>query len=464
MCTQLSFLCYLALTLLFRLTHCDQSLNEFDTYHADCPRIRRAWHLLSDAERDLYISGLMKLRENGQQNVDIDEVIAIGSVHADVYAPFIHKTSSYLFWHGYLTWELESRIRNLGGKYRCFAMPYWDFTLEAGREDHPLIFELGGLGGDGDPANHHQVNGYSWPFTTQQYWTPTDCLADDDQYPICSVKRALRAGFVMPTAQQIGDNIINNPTFADFATFSHISGQAVHLIDGDDQMDSNGDAVYQFTQSYEPIWYLFHSMIQYHQAIWTDCNQYDQIAVDELEKHPEAFQPFCNAYDTCTLNNNGYPERWLQWELDDPMHFGGKLIKHEWSFINQQDLTVRKLYSLPKWNIIYDLADGQGFYTDAGLKEWCDGKLNSSWFILDERGEESMNYDARKRGSFLSAQNVLFGFVAFGSVAWLGFVSLIVFGVCAMCYMYGYKTSDRNTLKTDHQSSSYGSMYSVYIS
>ncbi len=51
---------------------------------------------------------------------------------------FTHKTSSYIFWHGYLgmfiqklyykyyiEWELESRIRNLGCKYRYFGMSYW---------------------------------------------------------------------------------------------------------------------------------------------------------------------------------------------------------------------------------------------------------------------------------------------------------------------------------------------------
>ena len=136
-----------------------ESLNEYDTYYADeCQRIRRPWHELTQSERDLYISGLLKIRENGQQNIDIDELIAIGSVHADIYAPFIHKTSSYLYWHGYILWELESRIRALGGKYKCFGMPYWDFTLESGRESHPLILSTG-LGGNGDPNNHHQVKG-----------------------------------------------------------------------------------------------------------------------------------------------------------------------------------------------------------------------------------------------------------------------------------------------------------------
>mmetsp|Transcript_37531 Transcript_37531/g.33167 ORF Transcript_37531/g.33167 Transcript_37531/m.33167 type:complete len:484 (+) Transcript_37531:31-1482(+) len=453
-----------------------ESLNEYDTYYADeCPRMRRGWHTLSDQQRGLYINGLMKIRENGQQNIDIDEVIAIGSVHADVYAPFIHKTSSYLYWHGYLTWEIESRIRALGGEYKCFGMPYWDFTLEAGRESDPLILQTG-LGGNGNVNDHYKVNEYSWPYTTGQYWTPTDCFAEDDNYPLCSLKRALRKDFQMPTAKTIGENIINNPNFEDFAQFSHISGQAVHLIDGCDDLDENGDPIYEFTQSYEPIWYLFHSMIQYHQAAWTDCNNYDQIPVNELEKYPEAFTPFCNSYDTCTLNNNGYPQRWLQWKLDDPMHFGGKLIKHEWSYINKNDLTVRKLYNLPKWNIVYDLGNGDGFWTDSGLRDYCDGKLNSSWFILNEGhvNDDNDKYLSEQQLSSLSSSS----YISQTSLVNLSYndIFVIIFclisSICCALYFIGrYKKLNNNIgINKDKQhlnkygAVTTGTMKSIYIS
>jgi len=433
------------------------SLNEFDTYNADkCQRIRRPWHKLTPPERDLYISGLLKLRENGQQSLDIDELIAIGSVHVDTYAPFIHKTSSYLFWHGYLTWELESRIRNLGGKYSCFGMPYWDFTLEVGREDNPLILQSG-LGGNGNPNNYHTVNQYSWPYTIEQYWTPTDCYGVNDKYPICALKRSLRESFMMPDAKTIGNLIINNPNFVDFASYSHTSGRAVHLIDGDDSInEKTGEKIYEFTQSYEPIWYLFHSFIQYHQGIWTDCNQYDQINVGDLHKFPEAFTAFCNS-DTCIANVHNYPKNWLQWELDDKMHFGGKLIKHEWSFINKQDLTVRKLYNLPKWNIIYDLDDGTGFYTDSGLKDYCMGKLNNSWFMLND-DEQSMLVNS-KADILSNSLSVTYNGV------FLMVVAIITMILCGLCYAYKNKT--KQGLINDggqRESGVYGSMKTVYIS
>merc|ERR1712113_1164795 len=70
-------------------------------------------------------------------------------------------------------------------------------------------------------------------------------------------------------------------------------------------------------------------------------------------------------------------------ELDDVMHFGGKLEDKEWSYIYDNDLTVRKLYHLPRWGIVYDLGKEQGFYEKSGLKEYCKGKLNDRWFITD---------------------------------------------------------------------------------
>ena len=166
--------------------------NEFDTYNAECPRIRRPWYSLSSDEKQLYVSALIKLRKNGGGKLEQDELVAVGSVHQDDFGSIVHTASSYLFWHGYLLWELESRIRALGNEYKCFAMPYWDFSTESVRstDEEPLIFqdEDGLLGGYGDPNDEWTVNQYSWPYTTKQYWVPAHCTAKGDQYPLCSLK------------------------------------------------------------------------------------------------------------------------------------------------------------------------------------------------------------------------------------------------------------------------------------
>jgi len=350
------------------------SLNVYDTYNADeCQRIRRPWHKLTPEARDLYISGLLQLRKNGNGNVTEDELVSIASVHDDPLAS-IHRTSHYLFWHGYLVWELESRIRNLGGKWRCFGMPYWDFTLEAGREAHPLIFDEN-IGGNGDPDNYWTVNGYSWFPTIEQYWVPYNCKAKNDKYPLCSLKRILATELKMPDAKQIGDLIINNPDFVDFAEYAHISGTAGHLTDAH---APSMDKIPDFPQGFEPIWYLFHSAIEFHHALWVDCNNYDLININDLQDHPEAFTPFC-------YSENRYG---LQYTIDEVMPFGGSLPNKTWSYIYKNELTVRKLYMLPQWNIIYDLVDGQGFYTDSGLNRYCKGKLNNHWFLIDRLNKQ----------------------------------------------------------------------------
>ena len=125
--------------------------NIYDAYYAsECRRIRRPWNAMSSKERSLYINGLLELRKTGELKMELDEFVGIASVHDDSFGSVTHHDSDYLFWHGYLIWELESRIRNLGGKYKCFAMPYWDITNEYYNDDSttPLIFQTG-LGGFG---------------------------------------------------------------------------------------------------------------------------------------------------------------------------------------------------------------------------------------------------------------------------------------------------------------------------
>mmetsp|Transcript_24528 Transcript_24528/g.39595 ORF Transcript_24528/g.39595 Transcript_24528/m.39595 type:complete len:123 (-) Transcript_24528:64-432(-) len=52
---------------------------------------------------------------------------------------------------------------------------------------------------------------------------------------------------------------------------------------------------------------------------------------------------------------------------------------------------------LPRWNVVYDLDDGTGFYTDSGLSAYCKGKLNRHWFafnkLSDEEAEQHYQHD-----------------------------------------------------------------------
>mmetsp|Transcript_1651 Transcript_1651/g.2680 ORF Transcript_1651/g.2680 Transcript_1651/m.2680 type:complete len:539 (-) Transcript_1651:257-1873(-) len=358
-------------------------LNSFDTYHAEeCPRIRRAWLSLSDEEKQLYVEGILKLRENGHGDPDTDEVIVIGSEHQENYGEIVHQASTYLFWHGYLLWEIESRIRNLGGKFKCFAMPYWDFSTETHRAPHqlPMIYDndKNFLGGVGDPNNGWNVNEYSWPgVTAKDYWVPTHCFAEGDEYPFCSLKRAFNGGSELDKdAQMIGRGIAEHSDFSDFNRWYSDTFNLPHnlLIDDD-------SLLWPVVTSYDPIWYIFHSMVSYHQGIWQDCHDYDQIAPDELEKHPHAYSEYCDRNACGDLS------------LDGAMEYDGKLKGADWSFVHNEELTVRKSYHQPRWNVIYDLEDGEGFFKESGLMDFCKGKLNKKWFVLNE-GEVNAERDS----------------------------------------------------------------------
>ena len=83
------------------------------------PRHRKPWHLTTGFEKNLYINGLKTLSSQGKLQVFTQQ-------HAStISGKQAHSTSAFLPWHRYFLWELETQIRNLGGKYQCFVLPYW---------------------------------------------------------------------------------------------------------------------------------------------------------------------------------------------------------------------------------------------------------------------------------------------------------------------------------------------------
>jgi len=143
-----------------------------------------------------------------------------------------------------------------------------------------------------------------------------------------------------------------------------------------------------FQEAYDPLWWLFHSFVQYQQFMWVDCHDYDLIDAEDLDDHPEAYSVFCldgwvKAGSPCESQ-----------ELDDTMTFALDILKDaEWSFIHDEELTVRKSYHAHRWNILYDLR-GDDFFAKSGLEEFCANKLNAEWFVYDN--EEVAEAEADK--------------------------------------------------------------------
>ena len=424
--------------------------NQYDTYNAnECQRIRRSWNSMNIEERSLYHDGLLKLREQGELNMNIDEVVAIASVHDSLFGSVTHHDSDYLFWHGYLVWELESRIRNLGGKFKCFGMPYWDITDEYDRihskqtnkyDPIPNIYKTG-LGGFGDPDDYYKVNEYSWNIKTYQYWSPLkdidrNCTATNDKCPICSLKRVDSGDDqdqfdLIASAEEHGQQILKNNKFIEFQQWMTNDCGLPHAIDN----------------SYDPIWYLFHSMQSYYQAMWVNCNDYDLININDLEQHPQAFSPYC-------LKLNLDHDHCVGIDLDDPLYFGGVLPKRPWSFIHNEVLTIRKLYNLPEWNIVYDL-NGDDFFVKSGLAKFCKNKLNEEWFILPTEEFEQMKESKDEK------QQNLVPLVFDYDVLKVAIITFIVSGLLVMVYIFGKnnnKLSKANEINVISERSVYGTV------
>ena len=80
-------------------------------------RHRKPWRSLTQIERDVYINGFRQLADLGISQ-------QITQKHTDILQNH-HGTEFFLPWHRAYIYELENAIRNLGGVYECFAMPYW---------------------------------------------------------------------------------------------------------------------------------------------------------------------------------------------------------------------------------------------------------------------------------------------------------------------------------------------------
>ena len=85
------------------------------------------------------------------------------------------------------------------------------------------------------------------------------------------------------------------------------------------------------TSSYDPVWYLFHSMITYQQYLWQDCNDYDEIEPEELENNHFAYTQFLTQNKSNLIDVGINPSM----ALDEQMYFADSLQLAEWSFINQ---------------------------------------------------------------------------------------------------------------------------------
>merc|ERR1719474_447998 len=318
-------------------------------------------HLLSEDELMLYVDGLQQIRKNGKYQIMVDA----HSIETE-----IHRGTSFFFYHTYFVWEVETQIRALGSKWNCFAVPYYDWTIDAGRERNPLILNTV-FGGDGEPGNNNCVtdphNKNLWGIIK---WPVRElCNPAEDVEVGCCLKRNLDSTQKLSVASQMGP-MLEVPFFHEFLGDILIEHQTVHWLFGSGE-DCTACAMATGYSPDDPIFMMLHGFTAYLRALWAGCHGYDNIDPLKLDQHPEAFNAECiDGYDKCGII-----------ELDDVYRFG-PMVDQEWSLTSSQKITPRSMWDFSAWNVKYDHGT---FYDESGLRnsDICNRQNieNSKWFV-----------------------------------------------------------------------------------
>ena len=76
------------------------SITYGDTELDECPRIHKAWHLTTSEEKDLYISAMHKLNDEGKLSRFAT------THHFLIDSEQSHYTAAFFPWHRYFIWEV----------------------------------------------------------------------------------------------------------------------------------------------------------------------------------------------------------------------------------------------------------------------------------------------------------------------------------------------------------------------
>jgi len=220
-------------------------------------RHRVSWQETTLAKRQLYIDGFKALADQGVMR-------KFTKCHLESSE---HSNDRFLPWHREFVYRLEDAIRGLGGKFSCFTMPYWDWTMEPTPYEvkwngEELFILNSGLGGDGD--GQCVVD----PVWGEDAYTPEGgaCLTRDLDYPdeegVCTFYSAAQVMEVIDWSAQ----------YSQFRPMIEGTPHALpHVCIGGDE----GTYMATYYSPDDPIFYLHHTFVDFIWAVWQDCNNYD---------------------------------------------------------------------------------------------------------------------------------------------------------------------------------------------
>jgi len=338
----------------------------------DCPRVRQAMHKMTTEELLLYADGMHRIRKNGKYQI----MVNAHQMHKET-----HRGSAFFFYHTYFVWEVETQIRALGGKFKCFALPMYDWTIDVGREQNPWILNTV-LGGDGDPNNLLCV---AQPNDADSAWSQPEwnvrelCNKNLENSHIgCCLKRQLWDEGDLGDAVTMGE-VMERDTFKPMSGGVAFYHQKVHWLFGRGDECQNCAMATGYSPD-DPIFMVLHSFAAYLRAIWASCHGYDNIPMDELEDYPEAYLPGCADADIDLADGSVFSGDCGVVMYDDVFEFE-EMAEQSWSITSQIGVTPRMMWNFADWNVKFNHGT---FYEKSGLSTstQCDqaNVAASEWF------------------------------------------------------------------------------------
>jgi len=335
----------------------------------------------------LYINGFQRLRREGTLATFIKSHNRAAFNNATV---SIHSSSQAFYWHSYWVWEMESEIRNFGGEYSCFSMPYWDVTNDGEywfSQTDPQIADIpiynSNLGGEGESDNDYCVTQAPW--SLDYYDCDSLCVFDDEEDSNCCLKRLHVEGTGSLYQRADFGQFGYDEEYSNFSKYSSeissMHGRIHEFIGGVSNTHfhpTGGSAlVHDGEPAEDPLFPLFHAFIDYIQMLRADCYQYDLINLDDLDQ----YIPWAYAEVGGT-------------QLDYLMDFSVLCEEGTDRFCTNNAVTPRLMYDLSPnspWNVVYELGDF--WHENEELMEMCSDNMNSTWWHDEETLTDSMSLE-----------------------------------------------------------------------
>lgn len=214
-------------------------------------RVRKEWRELTTAEQTRYHDAVNKLKAAGTYDVFV-------ATHANN-ADFSHGTSAFLPWHRQYVLDYENALRALGGEFACMTVPFWDWSLDSGKEKSSVIFSsTTGFGSAGGSTSSCITTGPFAGWKNNQVSPPT-CVARGS---------SIAGSFASINTMQ--SMVASSSEYSVWRpAFEGTPHASVHNI--------IGSSMGTMASPNDPLFFMHHTNIDRLWAVWQDCWNYDEV-------------------------------------------------------------------------------------------------------------------------------------------------------------------------------------------